>query len=551
MLGRIAGLLQRNGHVLGVDVGYQNCKVALVRQGREGVRVEKLASTPVPAGTWKGDRLADPVALGDALAALLRAEGVTCRKAVAAIPIRAAHLRRFSLPAMPARDLTAAVRWEMQRFLSVPVEEAALDYLVLRKAAEAGAGSAEILAAAAPAEVTRAYGVALRRAGLRPLAVEVEPLALWRLARHLHRTTPWSDPLDGGRDQAEVLLDIGAYRSSLLIYSDDDLLLARPIPIGGNAFTEALARARSLTLPEAESLKLGARERLLEETDAAFRELVAELNRTFRHFLQTHARARLARMLLSGGGAAVRGLGAALSAALEVPVENLDPTPLVEGDTALAAEDRDRWRLRQFSVALGLALRPAARPLPRPGAERGFIDLSAPRLRSAEDRRQRLRTGALTALVALDLVALGALAVGTAGGVGARARLAALRATGIHPETVFASQASMESALREDDARLQLLAPLRRRPDPPRLTALVAGLVPPGVAVSQLSAGGTALRLAGTASDVAGLAGYLESLQARPEFGRVQLEETAPAGDGRLRFVISLERGGNGRPDRE
>lgn len=551
MLGGIAGLAPRNGHLLGVDVGYQNCKVALVRQGREGVRVEKLARAPVPAGTWRGDHLADPGALAETLAALLRAEGISCRKAVAAIPIRAAHLRRFSLPAMPARDLTAAVRWEMQRFLSVPVEEAALDYLVLRRSAEGGSASVEILAAAAPAEVTRAYGAALRRAGLRPLAVEVEPLALWRLARHLHRTTPWSDPLDTGRDQAEVLLDIGAYRSSLLIYNDDDLLLTRPIPVGGNAFTEALARARALTLPEAESLKLGARERLLEETDTAFHDLVAELNRTFRHFLQTHARARLVRMLLSGGGAAVRGLGAALSAALEIPVEHLDPTPLVEGETALPEEDRDRWRLRQFSVALGLALRPASRPVLRVAAERGFIDLLAPRLRSAEDRRQRLRTGALTALAALDLFALVALGVGTAGGAAARARLAALRATGIHPETVFASLASTEAALRESNARLELLAPLRQRPDPPRLAALVAGLAPPGVTLSQLSVAATGLRLSGTAADVARLAGYLESLQRRQEFGRVHLEETSPAGDGGLRFMILLERGGNGRPDRE
>jgi Tfp pilus assembly PilM family ATPase len=175
-----------------------------------------------------------------------------------------------------------------------------------------------------------------RRAGLRAVAVDYEPLA-WR------RVSPGCD----------AVLDVGLHASRLVVF-DRDVPSVAEIGIGGAAFTEALGASLGLEAARAEERKrangLGAscateRARLISEVFDAVTTL------------RTRGVADVRTLLLGGNGSRLASLAEALAAMLGCEVRRADPHLAM--DTAYPA-DVFRAAAPDWSVAVGLALYEAA-----------------------------------------------------------------------------------------------------------------------------------------------------------------------------------------------
>ncbi len=97
------------------------------------------------------------------------------------MPGHLSFVRTINLPPMPKGELKEAVKWEVKRQLSYPQEEAVYDYI----AAPVADGIVVTFASAERKNVQR-YIAPFKEAGLKVVAVDVNPLCLIRALGQEH-----------------------------------------------------------------------------------------------------------------------------------------------------------------------------------------------------------------------------------------------------------------------------------------------------------------------------------------------------------------------------
>jgi len=229
----------------------------------------------------------------------------------------------------------------------------------------------------------------LKQAGLEPHVIDVRPFALLRalrgslLGEHLTKTTLASENFTEA-NEVGVVLEIAASSSTVTLVRGQRVLMNRNINVSGDDFTAAIQRAFGLDFDSAEEVKLeygtatvptedeedllnfdAKREqfspsRVYDALRPVLVELTTEIRRSLEFFRVQSGDALISRMLVTGGGAKLRGLPEAVGDALGFKVEMGDPWLSV-----LVDENRfDMQYLKrigpEFAVPLGLALRGVA-----------------------------------------------------------------------------------------------------------------------------------------------------------------------------------------------
>jgi type IV pilus assembly protein PilM len=123
------------------------------------------------------------------------------------------------------------------------------------------AAQMEVLIAVAQRDMVSGHLEALKLAGLDVVTVDVEPLAIGRALLDLSKT--------GLKAKTTVVINIGASGTEVGIYRDGVLRFPRTIPLGGEAFTRAVADKLSLSLDAAEDEKVERGEVLLDLVEQA------------------------------------------------------------------------------------------------------------------------------------------------------------------------------------------------------------------------------------------------------------------------------------------
>ena len=172
-------------------------------------------------------------------------------------------------------------------------------------------------------------------------------------------------------EQTVLLANIGHETVDVILARGPDLLFARNLSGGSRLFDEAIAERFGIAPGKAERLKIeladlepGMRYRDANQEKAsraclaAAGQLTSLLQSTVA-FCKSQVKVtnlRVDRVLLCGGGAALKGLPHYLSTALSVPVELFDPFRVVDTSAldAHSAERLEQYRLEAV-VALGLA----------------------------------------------------------------------------------------------------------------------------------------------------------------------------------------------------
>lgn len=247
--------------------------------------------------------------------------------AAASLPAGALVVKAVNLPAMRPRERRAALYLEMGRLTALDPAETVGDWLPL--AVPGGVpgpeGQGHLLLMARQAAVD-AVADALWAAHMRPVAVEPEPAVLVRLALLLAKP---------GGGAPEVLIDLGAAGTRLVVVRHGELLLYRDLPVGGADLTADLAQRIGVSAEEAEALKCTAYQEAdsLADFAAAGERLVREVERSLRYVERLHGLDGYGALHLVGGGArwpllrrsVEAAVGRAARPHVELPVGTVSP----------------------------------------------------------------------------------------------------------------------------------------------------------------------------------------------------------------------------------
>ena len=386
MRDRFSRLLSPKIEAVGLEVGTANLKVVELRAGSPP-SLSTLAMRPMPPGLVQEDQIVDPQGLADEIKALFDEAGISKRFVVASVGNSQVIIRGIDVPKMSIDELDEAIKWEAERYIPFPIDEVVLDYYVLDNPddVEEG-GQLQVVIAAAKIELVTQQVEYLKLAGLEPVVLDVKPFALLRslkgamLGEALTKSALSSDAYtDSG--EVGVVLEIAATQTTITLVRGDRFILNRNIGVSGDDFTAAIQRSFGLDFDSAEEVKLdygtatiptedeeellnfdAKREqfspsRVYESLRPVLVDLTTEIRRSLEFFRVQQGDATINRMLVTGGGAKLRGLPEAIGDALGFRVEVANPWLSVLVDERQFDEQYLAKVGPEFAVALGLALR--------------------------------------------------------------------------------------------------------------------------------------------------------------------------------------------------
>ena len=376
---------KRTKRVVGLDLEAGSVAATQVR-GDGSVEVTKTGIVSMEPGAFREGEVADADALANALRSLFSEHGLgkTVRLGIANQRVAVRTLR---LPEIDDREeLESAVRFQAQEHVPMPLEHAVLDYQVVGHATrEDGSRQLDIVAVAARRDMLERLLDALRRAGIRPIGIDLSAFGMIRaLARGSngagaspppsHQGTGSAlsdqgvDPAAGvsadpglGEEPATLHCNLGDV-TNLAVSRGATCLFTRISPFGIEGIAERLAERRGLTLEQARQwLGQVGLDRPTDEVDGdretieAAREVVAEgasklaseLRLSLDFYGTQEGAVPIQGVVACGPGTTIPGLPARLQSELGQPFEVRRPRALEHVDPAAAA---------RLTVAYGLAL---------------------------------------------------------------------------------------------------------------------------------------------------------------------------------------------------
>jgi type IV pilus assembly protein PilM len=258
-------------------------------------------------------------------------------------------VRKMTLASLPAAELRMSLPFQVRDSLPLPVERSLLDFYPLSEAIAGENGETiDGLLIASPKEAVLAAIRAIEKAGLQVGRVDLGSFALLRAASYLD-------------SKVEAIIEIGALMTTVIAHVDGVPLIVRTVPRGGAEITEAIASRLNIDQAQAEERKCraGLRAEADPEVSAVVREavrpLINEIRSSFAYLNTGDRPARVARVLITGGGAQLPGLIDALGTQLNIDVAFADPLSRLATARHAVPEPLDRLRT-SAAVSIGLTL---------------------------------------------------------------------------------------------------------------------------------------------------------------------------------------------------
>lgn len=333
---------------VGIDFGNHSVKGVELQNIQNSPTLLAFGTQPIPAGVLNSEDASHQKKLADALKALYKGAGMRNKKVVLAIPESAVFTRFLHLPGLQESELETAVFFKAKQYIPIPIEEVQMSYIVL--GFDEAKNGYNVLVVAAPKKTIDIYLNIATQAGLEPVAIETESIAI---GRAMYRST-------GTKHM--VAVDFGAKTTDMSIMYDGKMIFSQSIAMGSDSMTQALVNQFGFEYAQAEQYKrnYGVTQNVLENKvfnalKPILDAMLVEVQRGVEFYKTTTLRPSPSDFFLAGEGALLPGLSEFVSAKFNVKAHVGNPWQNIQvPDKLKPTVEKNR---PSFSVALGLALK--------------------------------------------------------------------------------------------------------------------------------------------------------------------------------------------------
>lgn len=525
---------------IGIDVGGSSVTIAAVRSRRGSLALEHYLHLPLAE---LGVDPEDAPSVARAVAERLAQRGLRAAGAVLGVSGRDAIIRYSLLPPMPDWRLKLLVDLEVKDTAEKTGEALSADH---RQLSGAGEGNLVLIALAKDARVLEAVR-GWEKAGVEIGGAMPLPVATGDCYRFLG---------DAPGEKTTLVLDIGKDSTEVAIVELGELIFARSVQLGGEAFTERLERVLGVPRDEAERIKRSGTapdgQELVELLAGPRQQLAAMVVASVDFARGQLRRKKLAieRCVVAGGGARAPGLVDALAKTLGCPATTFDAAAGIDTSRAdRASRDAAEQHGLESATAIGLALSVAL-----PGATR--LDLLPLEVKQRLEWRHRTVWERVAAGVAAATLVV-ALGVAMWERSGQRDRQQALAAAS---QAVAARLQAHEERAKQNARREAELRGLADRARPgfalAKLLATVAEALPAKVSLLELGlerdakADGVTIECRGVADNAQNdaaetMRAFKQAVEADPDVAAVQVNPLANEGP-TIEFRMTIVPAGQG-----
>lgn len=227
---------------VGIDFGNHSVKaVELSNIASNTPNLENFGSQKTPHGVISSEDETHQRQLADALKTLWSNFRIRNNKVVVALPEASVFTRFLEFPGVKEDELDNAVYYQAKEFIPMSIDDVQMSYVPIGYNQEKNAP--KVLLVAAPRKIIDIFLNVVEKAGLEPIAVETESVAM---GRAMFRAT---------KIKHMVMLDFGSSSTDMSILLDEQLVFSQSIAIGSDSLTQAIVNKFSFEYQQAEEYK--------------------------------------------------------------------------------------------------------------------------------------------------------------------------------------------------------------------------------------------------------------------------------------------------------
>ena len=343
-------LLHGVGDFFSLDIGTNSMRIVqLSGNAKNGWALQKYAYVPIEEKLVADQTELGRKRLGEAILGAVNQAGIRTKNVAVGMPASKTFTSIVETETLPERELAKTFKYEIDKYVPMPMSEAKADYIVLGPSPNDPAKT-EILVSSVAKEYAETTMEMIEKTGLNIVAMEPEPLAMAR-----------SLSIPGAID-ATLIVDFGEKSTDLVIVYKNQPRLVRSIAGGFGQLVKALANGLSVREDQARQfiLRFGLAEdkvegQVFKVLSAPLDAYAGELIKSVRFFQTKYLNGKVGGIVLSGYASMIPLFPEYIEAKTNIPTVNGNPWQSVrmtpEQQQALAPV------ASEFAVAVGLSER--------------------------------------------------------------------------------------------------------------------------------------------------------------------------------------------------
>ena len=288
-------ILNGVGDFFALDIGTNSIRLAqLDGDIQHGWSLQRYGYVPVDPKIIQDSSELGKKKLGEIIANAIGQAGIRTKNIALGMPAQKTFTTVVEVEAQNAKELDKIVRYQMDQYIPMAVEEAKADYAVLGVSPNDPA-KAEVLISSTSNEYSESMLEMIESLGLNVIAQEPEPLAMARSLMPL------------GVDDARMIVDLGEKSTDIVVVYKHAPRLVRSISGGLEALIKTVAFSLNITEEQARQfiLKFGLAQdkvegQVFKALDGVLESFAGELSKSVRFFQTKYSSSNLGGIILSG-----------------------------------------------------------------------------------------------------------------------------------------------------------------------------------------------------------------------------------------------------------
>lgn len=335
--------------IFGLDISDSVIRLAVLDRQRSKFKLPVRGEIPVPEGYIIDGDIKQPHDVSALLRQLMDAASPKTKYAVVSLPERHSFIKVLTLTRDDGELRESDVKAEVAQSLPYAWDELYTDWHVLPK--RNSLGQVQVIFASAPKTIIDGYLQVLHDAGIEPVSLEVESVAIARalLPQDNHAGT-------------EILLDMGRTRTSVALVHDGVVYFSTTLRYAGKDLNQYISDELHISDDQAERAKTlfgldpkrgkGLLRKVLSPQLDILAAKIKEIESFYiEHFVDHQP---IQRIILNGSGALVKDIDQALAERLDIPV--VSQPSWISQELAVTPAQVGPDIGYQYTTALGLAL---------------------------------------------------------------------------------------------------------------------------------------------------------------------------------------------------
>ncbi|KKQ96892.1 MAG: hypothetical protein A3C27_00515 [Candidatus Levybacteria bacterium RIFCSPHIGHO2_02_FULL_39_36] len=228
----------------GLDIGNTSIKIASIRKDGNSLMLESVATAPSTPNGILSESIVDLQVLSESIKQMLAQSNIKNTNVALSLPESRVYTKVIEMPDLSEQELSAALKFEMEQYVPLPLDQVRTDWEILGKKEIQGKKTMDVMLIAAPLSIIEKYEKLAELAGLTPQIIETEVVSVHRAL------LPFINTPD-----SNVIVHIGATTTTIAVTQAGIIRIVFSIALGGLAVTRAISVDLGIDINQAENYK--------------------------------------------------------------------------------------------------------------------------------------------------------------------------------------------------------------------------------------------------------------------------------------------------------